>query len=137
MKRHRLSHTSQQPDQCEVCDKLFSNFLKTNSATLQQWTRREYLRNSLRVHMLLHTGEGLKHECSICSERFNESSDLKEHMSTHAGEKPHECKVCYKRFSQSPSLKTHTLTHIGEKPHVFEVCFTRFSSRNIILCAYT
>ena len=69
--------------------------------------------SNLKQCVMTHTGEKL-HECAYVG---RDSWGLKQHMLIHTGEKPHECDVFGNRFAVSSNLKQHMMTHTGEKLH--------------------
>ena len=56
--------------------------------------------------------------CRKSPKSFTKSSDLKQHMLIHSGEKPYACKQCSKSFPQSLHLKMHMVIHSGKKQTV-------------------
>ncbi|XP_017140529.1 zinc finger protein 20 [Drosophila miranda] len=71
-----------------------------------------------------------RHRCIVCSNTYNSSSKLADHMRTHLNERSYECEVCFKRFSASCNLNTHIRTHTGEKPYKCEHCLRCFADRS-------
>ena len=69
--------------------------------------------SNLKQCVMTHTGEKL-HECAYVG---RDSWGLKQHMLIHTGEKPHECDVFGNRFAASSNLKQRMMTHTGEKLH--------------------
>ena len=79
------------------------------------------------------THENLKlFKCDVCSKRFNQLSQLRNHVVTHMDKtiaeipswaKPKQCDICQKIFSDSKSLKKHVQAiHSKLKPYICNVC---------------
>ncbi|KAF8526705.1 hypothetical protein JB92DRAFT_2870698 [Gautieria morchelliformis] len=48
-----------------------------------------------------------KYTCSECGRRFQKNSTLKNHLTTHSGERPYECPDCRRSFSVSSNMRRH------------------------------
>lgn len=66
------------------------------------------------------------HCCMICNKWYTSRSNLKTHMMIHAGNKPHECDICGRQFTVSSNLKAHRRIHTGERKYVCTVCSKGF-----------
>ncbi|XP_052121605.1 zinc finger protein 227-like [Frankliniella occidentalis] len=83
------------------------------------------VRGSLLSHHRTHTGEK-PFECTLCSQKFSQSSALRIHMRIHTGEKPFKCTLCFKDFRRLGNLKDHMGVHTGEKPLECTLCSKKF-----------
>ncbi|XP_068211051.1 longitudinals lacking protein, isoforms H/M/V-like isoform X23 [Palaemon carinicauda] len=62
------------------------------------------------------------HHCPYCSYFTTKTTNLKDHILTHTGEKPFACQRCPFRCSQKNNLARHERIHTGEKPFVCHIC---------------
>ncbi|XP_060802491.1 zinc finger protein 470 isoform X2 [Amyelois transitella] len=84
------------------------------------------LKGHLSEHMRVHEKER-PHECTICGQRFTQSTQLNVHRRSHTGDRPYECRICSHRFSHSNALMLHIRRHTGEKPFPCAMCPLTFS----------
>nr|CDS33724.1 zinc finger protein 236 [Hymenolepis microstoma] len=63
------------------------------------------------------------HVCTLCSYRFQRSSDLHRHMLLHTGVRPYACKFCDKRFILPRRLLAHATNHHGNEGAVWATTF--------------
>ena len=52
-------------------------------------------------------------ECKICKKKLLDVTALRNHQSTHTGERPYKCDICGKRYTQNKSLREHMGKHMG------------------------
>ncbi|XP_064092713.1 longitudinals lacking protein, isoforms H/M/V-like isoform X24 [Macrobrachium nipponense] len=64
---------------------------------------------------------GKLHHCPYCNYSSNKTTNLKNHVRVHTGERPYECPHCPYKATQENNLKSHIRTHTGEK-HACSYC---------------
>ena len=71
-------------------------------------------------------------EFPSCNKKFNYSSELKRHQSTHSKETSFFCAICSKTFSRQDNLKAHERLHTDERPFKCEWpgCGQEFKNRS-------
>lgn len=87
---HLNQHTGNKPYKCTSCWKTFANRINFN------------------IHMKRHNGTLKKTPCPICGKLF--SKGLKDHLTSHSGQKPYSCKQCLAVFTVKSSLNKHLKT---------------------------
>lgn len=97
---HVKSHLSNKPFQCQQCNKGFLNA------------------SSLALHQKTHTGPTIPVICPIdeCRKEFRDNNLLEEHIMTHRQSMLYQCSLCSEKFEQSCLLVQHIKSHIGDKP---------------------
>ena len=95
----------------------------------------------LKFHSQTH--ENLKlFACDVCEKRFNQLSQLKNHVVIHLDKniaelptwaKPKQCDICRKIFSDSKSLKKHVQAiHSKLKPYICNVCNHKSARKSML-----
>ncbi|XP_050359504.1 zinc finger protein 37 homolog isoform X2 [Nymphalis io] len=99
---------------CDHCDKVY-----VSKKALRDHNRR--------IHLKL-----LKHQCNLCEKRFYLPCILKEHMSSHTGERNFRCEHCGKSYLRLRALKVHMQSHTSEKKYKCNMCNASYS-QNVCL----
>ena len=89
-----------------------------NKASPDTYRQRFNQNSNLKNHLPIYNDEK-PHICEICNKRYFSKDGLNMHLLALAGEKHYVCKISNKMFSQK---NNYLLTHAGEKPHVCDTC---------------
>lgn len=133
---------------CKICDKVFENRRRMVSHMKVHEEKAKYICDkcgkmytnqfNLENHKSAQHGEYLEeyqnvYKCRLCSEKFNNRTDLYSHMKTHTKENQQLlCDTCGKCFTNSNNLKSHMRIHQDIRPHACELCPKRFRTRLLL-----
>ncbi|KAJ0170012.1 hypothetical protein K1T71_014618 [Dendrolimus kikuchii] len=97
---------------CESCDRVYTN------------------RKSLREHNRKNHLQLLRYICSHCDKKFYLPSQLKDHMTSHTGERNFRCEYCGKSYPRLRALKVHMQSHNSEKKYKCGLCTASYTQLN-------
>ncbi|XP_048003667.1 zinc finger protein draculin-like [Leguminivora glycinivorella] len=96
--RHRIEvHGEKRQFACDHCDRSYDN-------------RKSWREHNRRAHLKVS-----KHKCDICDRMFYLPCQLKEHMTTHTGERNFRCEYCGKSYPRLRALRLHMKSHSDNK----------------------
>lgn len=81
---------------CKLCDKVFDS-----KKTWAGHNRRAHLRD-------------FRYQCTLCEKKCFTRQDLKEHMTSHTGERRFHCEHCGKNYPRMKALKVHVRSHMNQ-----------------------
>lgn len=104
---------------CEVCGSTYTKKGSLNHHIIISNHMTEKQKSAMR----------LAKKCKHCGKLFGCNTKLSRHISqVHMREKKHSCHFCGKGFDDTSNLRQHLQTHTGEKPNC-EICKMSFRSR--------
>lgn len=111
--KHKMEeHGEKRSFPCSSCDKIYNN------------------RKALREHNRKNHLQLLKHKCPLCDRRFYVPSELKDHMTSHTGERNYRCEYCGKTYPRLKALKVHMESHNTEKKYKCGLCTASYTQLN-------
>ena len=128
LKGHARSHVEKK---CFICSKIFAtstalswhkthkhNPLSNNTIPATKGIKCDVCKISFVTYSQLQKHQRKKHlsyMCSVCSQFFGSTKQLKEHEKTHVPKK-HRCEICGRYFRQLEVLMKHVKSHPSPKP---------------------
>lgn len=147
LKLHLLRHKGERPHACKLCDKsyLTASHLKNHVQAVHGNVRKFQCPvcnksfpydNSLKMHMMLHTGTK-PFLCCICSKGFVSKSALHVHEASHVDGKPYECETCHKHYKTPMLLRAHRRRHTSDgKRFMCDICGNTFMYKSNLEAHY-
>ncbi|XP_075527766.1 uncharacterized protein LOC142559949 [Dermacentor variabilis] len=69
------------------------------------------------------------HECSVCGRDFTSRQSLKHHLVLHTGEKKYTCPICGLKFALKIGVTRHLRVHTSEMQYACPLCPSKFCRR--------
>nr|XP_034837898.1 PR domain zinc finger protein 5-like [Maniola hyperantus] len=63
-----------------------------------------------------------RHACKVCEWKFYSTTELKDHMVRHGGERKYKCNVCAKAYARKYTLREHMRIHENDRRFVCTIC---------------
>ena len=75
----------------------------------------------MKTHMKICLNER-QYQCPVCEKRFNTSSALTSHSTSHETARNFTCELCGKAFKRKGNMNDHMKGHLDEKRYKCPVC---------------
>lgn len=101
LKVHLNTHTQEKKYNCKDCDITFLRHC-----------------NLIAHKKRFHSSDDVRLVCEVCGKSMATQQDLRRHqIAQHSKEKPFACQQCSRTYTSKESLKNHLRTHADEKPY--------------------
>ena len=131
MNRHLMSHSEEQPFECDICHKKYRDKTRMKLhrdeqhlnkkrpllyCPLESCSYQTRNKSTLKAHCLTHEENRPLYTCDVddCDKTFTALASLKIHKrNVHSGERPYPCEWpgCEKRFKMNATMKKHLRSH--------------------------
>lgn len=137
--KHLENHTGDILYQCDVCHKIFEDFLTlifhrkiTHQGYMCEQCKQVFVcQSDLNRHTRLVHYTEKTYNCNHCDKTFLQKCNLNFHLHTHTGVQPYSCDECGRKFTRPGSLNAHMRTH---KPYQCDICDKIFSTSGQLQC---
>lgn len=147
LKRHKSSHSTDRPFNCDICDKSFKfNFEVTKHKKICHsgpqpreicdLCGKSILCRSLQAHLRSHD-KGTFYKCDYCEKGYYCQETLKQHVKhKHTNKDCHYkllCSICGRKVISPKDLKIHMMSHTQEKSYQCQQCDKRYKTPGALL----
>lgn len=132
LKYHMNNHDQSSKHSCHICGRKFQQLvvlqrhLRTHSQErheCQHCLKVFRSENSLKSHLVIHSGLGLPFKCDVCLKSFQNKANLKQHSRKHDQKSTrHKCKHCQKSFLRQTTLRLHMKRHLTRERQSCPLC---------------
>ncbi|XP_060809162.1 zinc finger protein 37-like [Amyelois transitella] len=141
-RNYHVTHMHNKPQYpCYKCDEILFSYSKryrhmidvhgeTRSFACENCDRVYDSRKGLREHNRRTHLKVLRHECTVCDKKFYQPSALKDHMTSHTGERNFRCEYCGKTYPRMRALRVHLQSHDSEKRYKCSLCNAAYTQAN-------
>ncbi|CAH0381899.1 unnamed protein product [Bemisia tabaci] len=135
--KHKLDHKKEEVHTCEFCRVQFNAFIRLKEHIrlhhptqklhkCQQCSYSAYTQRTLDSHIrykhAVRRKEPQQIICPVCHKFFRQTSELRNHITTHLPERIFSCEACGKKFNQKTTLSSHLRNVHGERRYPCNVC---------------
>lgn len=131
---HASVHKQVKRHRCPYCPEMFRNYFQRNKhiTAVHGMKLKDFkcttcprvfsTSGKLRFHVSTVHLKIKRHACQMCEWKFYSTTELKDHMVRHGGERKYKCNVCAKAYARKYTLREHMRIHENDRRFICTVC---------------